>query len=122
VIPLLFDMGLPRRAAEDLRRDAWDVVHVGEVGMSRATDLQILESASRDKRVVVTLDADFGSLVATGTAPSVSVVHIRWMRTTREAVVAFIRDRLPSIESDLLRGCIVSVSESSLRVHYYPVR
>jgi predicted nuclease of predicted toxin-antitoxin system len=36
----------------------WDVVHVGEIGMSAATDHEILRGGLADGRAGVTLDAD----------------------------------------------------------------
>ena len=58
MIRLLLDQGLPRSAAKLLSAAGWDVAHVGEVGLSRAEDLQILEHARDQKRTCVTLDAD----------------------------------------------------------------
>jgi len=40
---LLLDQGLPRSAAAVLRAEGRDVVHVSEVGLAAATDLDILD-------------------------------------------------------------------------------
>ena len=42
----------------------WDLLHVADIGMSRALDSEILEFARLEKRVCVTLDADFHALLA----------------------------------------------------------
>jgi len=60
----LLDQGLPRGAAARLREAGWEVDHVGELGMARASDAEILEEARRRNAFVVTLDADFHSLMA----------------------------------------------------------
>jgi predicted nuclease of predicted toxin-antitoxin system len=61
---LLLDQGLPRSAAILLRESNIDAVHVGEIGMSEAEDIAIITRAEQDNRIVVTLDADFHTILA----------------------------------------------------------
>jgi predicted nuclease of predicted toxin-antitoxin system len=63
-VKLLLDQGLPRAAAAELAALGWDVVHVGEIGMAAATDQEILRRALAEQRAVVTLDADFHTILA----------------------------------------------------------
>jgi predicted nuclease of predicted toxin-antitoxin system len=42
---LLLDQGLPRSTAALLGQAGWDVVHVSEIGMSRADDVDIPQRA-----------------------------------------------------------------------------
>ncbi|MFT3767879.1 MAG: DUF5615 family PIN-like protein [Minicystis sp.] len=55
-LKLLLDAGVPRSAATVLRGDGLDAIHVGEIGMSTATDADILDLGSTQGRVIVTLD------------------------------------------------------------------
>jgi predicted nuclease of predicted toxin-antitoxin system len=74
---LLLDQGTPRRTAIWLRQSGWDAVHTVEEGLSAAEDTQILEIARKQGRVVVTLDADFHTLMAISGASSPSVIRMR---------------------------------------------
>jgi len=74
---LLLDQGLPRSAAGLLRARGLDVAHVGELGLSHASDSEILEVSRQRGAVVVTLDADFHALLAHAGATSPSVIRLR---------------------------------------------
>jgi predicted nuclease of predicted toxin-antitoxin system len=74
---LLLDQGTPRSAATLLRLAGVDTVHTGEIGMAESADAKILERARTENRVVVTLDADFHSLLALSQARQPSVIRIR---------------------------------------------
>jgi len=56
---LLLDQGLPRSALVYLRQCQIETSHVAELGMSRASDSQILERARQENAVVVTLVPTF---------------------------------------------------------------
>ena len=75
MIRLLLDQGLPRTTGKLLPAAAWDVMHASDVGLSRATDRQILDYAMSDNRICVTLDADFHALLATAGASKPSVIR-----------------------------------------------
>lgn len=74
---LLLDQGLPRSTAALLSQVDIDTIHVAQVGLSAVEDTEILLYAQDDKRVVVTLDADFHALLALTEATSPSVIRIR---------------------------------------------
>ena len=56
---LVLDQGVPRDAASLLRELGHDCTHVGEVGMSRAADQEILAWAVSENATVVTLTPTF---------------------------------------------------------------
>ena len=56
---ILPDQELAPHAAVILRQHGLDAVHVSEIGMEQAEDIQIMEKARIDERVCVTLDHDF---------------------------------------------------------------
>jgi predicted nuclease of predicted toxin-antitoxin system len=48
VIRFLFDMGLPRRACDDLRLEGIDAVHLGPLGLQKLPDDKVIELAVRE--------------------------------------------------------------------------
>lgn len=118
---VLLDQGLPRRAASLLRESGWDAVHVGELGLACSPDEEILDRARRERRICITLDADFHALlVATGrNRPSVLRIRIEGLRA--EGVAGVVRTVWRKVGSDLESGAIASVTQKSIRVRRLPI-
>jgi predicted nuclease of predicted toxin-antitoxin system len=61
-VKLFLDENLSPQHASELRAEGYDAMAVLEVGLSGATDEQVLRFAVENGRVLVTLDADFGNV------------------------------------------------------------
>lgn len=118
---LLLDQGLPRSTAALLSHAEWNVIHVSDIGMSRASDIEVLQRARADSRVCVTLDADFHSLLATGGERGPSVIRIRKEGLDAAALAKLLQAIWPRVEDALNSGALVTVTERSLRVRRLPV-
>jgi len=59
-------MGVSLRTVSSLRQLGHDAFHVRELGLQRATDAEILANAVAEGRIVLTMDLDFGYLLAVG--------------------------------------------------------
>ncbi|MGO9256844.1 MAG: DUF5615 family PIN-like protein [Bryobacteraceae bacterium] len=60
----LIDMPLSPDLAQWLRAEGHDAVHAIELSMNRSPDLEILQAAAREGRVVITADLDYPRLLA----------------------------------------------------------
>lgn len=121
MIRLLLDQGLPRSTATLLRAVGWDVQHVGDVGMSRASDREILDHARREQRVCVTLDADFHSQLAVSGATGPSTVRIRVEGLNGRALAELLQRVWPMVCDDLDRGSIATITERNVRMRHLPI-
>jgi predicted nuclease of predicted toxin-antitoxin system len=120
-VKLLLDQGLPRTATAKLATLSWDVVHVGEIGMAAATDQEILRRALAEQRAVVTLDADFHTILALENASAPSVIRVR-IEGLRGAELAALIVRVVRVcEADLVAGAMVTVDDGGVRVRALPV-
>jgi len=121
-VRLLLDQGLPRGAVAALSRRGFDAVHVGEIGMAKATDAEIIELARRDGRVVVTLDADFHALLVLANASTPSVVRVRIEGLHAEPLGAIIISVVSVCAADLVAGAMVTVDDArNIRVRMLPL-
>ena len=100
-----------------------DAVHVRDLGMSRASDSEILASAADDRRVVVSGDTDFGELLARTNASSPSVVLFRRQGQRRAAELAgLLAANLDAVAADLDSGAMVVMDADRVRVRLLPFR
>jgi len=118
---VLLDQGLPRSAAEQLRRAGSDTVHTGGIGMATADDASILQRANDDGRMVVTLDADFHRLMALAGATHPSVIRIRIEGLRGDALAHLIQEVPQFCRDDLIRGALVWVQERGIRIRRLPL-
>jgi predicted nuclease of predicted toxin-antitoxin system len=116
---LLLDQGLPRTTAALLSHAGWDAIHVSEIGMSRADDVDIVRRARSEKRICVTLDADFHSLLATSGERGASVIRIR--KEGLDALAALLQGIWAGTEDAFNGGAMVTVTDRSVRVRSLPV-
>ncbi|MGA9378363.1 MAG: DUF5615 family PIN-like protein [Phormidium sp.] len=118
---LLLDQGLPLSAAALLRDVGIDTIHVGEIGLSAAEDAEIIQKAREEERIVVTLDADFHTLLALDEAISPSVIRIRIERLRAQALTQLLLRVISECEEELERGAAVTVEPSKIRIRCLPL-
>lgn len=117
----LLDQGLARSAVEYLRQAGIESVHVGDLGMATASDAMILEEGIRRDAIVVTLDADFHSLLAFSNATRPSVVRIR-MEGLRGIDLALMIQRVAELATeDLEAGAAVTVTNRRIAIKRLPL-
>ncbi len=117
----LLDQGLARSAVEYLRQAGIESVHVGDLGMATASDAMILEEGIRRDAIVVTLDADFHSLLAFSNATRPSVVRIR-MEGLRGIDLALMIQRVAElVTEDLEAGAAVTVTNRRIAIKRLPL-
>jgi predicted nuclease of predicted toxin-antitoxin system len=123
-VKLLLDQGLPRGACALLGDQGHDVLHVGDVGLAAAADEDILDWAVANDRVVVTLDADFHSILARRGAAGPSVVRIRVEGLRAEALATLLAKVLTQSEQALNAGAMVTAGPdgASIRERGLPLR
>jgi len=96
-------------------------LHTGDIGLSNASDREIIEYARKEGRVVITLDADFHAILAVENAREPSVIRIRQEGLRGDALSELIEKIWPKIQTQLETGALVTVTEKSIRVRKIPI-
>ncbi len=117
----LLNMNVDRDMAAPLKKRGHVCRHVGDIGMSRAKDIEIVAEAKNTGETIITHDLDYGHLLAFSgeSAPSVIILRLRDLRT--DEIISRLDAVWNEIESALMEGAIVSLSDKSLRIRNLPI-
>jgi predicted nuclease of predicted toxin-antitoxin system len=117
----LADMGISMRTVVWLRQQGHDAIHLREEGLQRLADEAILAKARTEERILLTMDLDFGYLLAVSEEHLPSVILFRLSDERSEVVNKRLADALAQCMSDLEAGAILSVSEAAIRARRLPI-
>ena len=118
----LVDNALSPRVVSGLRTAGHDAVHLGEIGLSRANDVEVFEVARKERRVLVSADTDFGALLALGSVRRPSVILFRHGAEYHpKRQVRLLLDSLPGVGPDLDAGAVVTIEPFRVRVRRLPI-
>lgn len=91
-----------------------DVLTASQAGKSRASDEELLQFARLERRLLVTRDRDFGSLVFVQ-ALRTGVLYLRMLPSTQNVVHRELERVLASYDEDELMGAFVVVEPAGHR-------
>ncbi|WP_419848714.1 DUF5615 family PIN-like protein [Candidatus Poriferisocius sp.] len=118
----LIDANLSPQVAQALRVAGHEAQHVSQLDMLTASDETILKWAAEHDSTLITADSDFGALLSIRRANSPSVVHLRGVADQPSDVhTALLIENLPAIEEALVKGSIVSLSPTRIRIRDLPI-
>lgn len=105
-----------------LRGEGWEALHVKEVGLDRAPDVEILEFVRNDNLVCVTLDHDFHAHLARAQMNAPSVIRLRLEGLPAIDQAALIRRVWDYCAQAISEGAAVTVDSKTIRVRRLPLR
>ena len=118
----LVDNALSPRLADGLRDAGHDAVHVRDLGLAGATDDELFKLAANEKRVLLSEDTDFGTILALRSERRPSVLLFRRMsdRSAR-ALLALLLANLDVVSAALEAGAVVVIEPDRVRVRRLPI-
>lgn len=116
----LADMGISPKLVARLNAEGHDAVHLVERGWERFTDAQIVDRAALEGRVILTVDLDFGALLAPSRRRWPSVIIFRLTHQSVDAVHGHLMQCIGVSAQDIEAGAIISVREGLIRTRRLP--
>ena len=98
-----------------------DAVHVGDLDLLGAPDIDVMAAAREAGRTVLSADTDFGELLAIGRHPGPSVILLRRAPRLPDEQATILLEALEAVESDLDAGAVVVLSRGRARVRRLPI-
>ena len=118
---LLIDANLSPRIALLLTEAGYDAVHVFGLGMHTASDDEIVQHAFDDNRVIVSMDTDFGAILARLNRAKPSFVLLRHVsEMTPDEQAGLLRANLDALTADFAAGAVASFARGTIRVRRLP--
>ncbi|MHC4441092.1 MAG: DUF5615 family PIN-like protein [Planctomycetota bacterium] len=96
-------------------------MHVRDLGLTKATDEEIFRLAMEEERILIALDTDFGTILATYEQQKPSLLLFRSRLKSTEAIFSILMDNLSLIQNELESGAIVVIEDYRIRVRRLPI-
>lgn len=114
-------------ACVDVGIDGWlheqghDSIHLRNEGLQRLPDDDVFVKAGAEKRVIVTIDLDFGEILSFSGGKIVSTITFRVHNTRSDFLIRRLDAVLPNVIPHLERGAIVIIEDARYRVRLLPL-
>jgi predicted nuclease of predicted toxin-antitoxin system len=118
----LVDNALSPYISKGLSEAGYDSIHVRDIGMQAADDIDIFKRAEKEDRIIVSADTDFGTLLARWNKTTPSFILFRRESNVKpEILLELLLSNLKQLKEDLEKGSIVVIGEKKIRVRRLPI-
>jgi predicted nuclease of predicted toxin-antitoxin system len=118
---LLVDMPLSPALAAWLRDQGHDTIHAVEIGLSRASDADIVAFAKEERRTIVTADLDYPRLLALARLTDPSLILFREGDWSDADVIARMGEILRLLTAADIAQSIIVVDRDRVRRRRLPI-
>ena len=102
--------------------DGWDVVHAKALGLQAASDETLFSLAATESRILISMDADFGALLARQGTKAPSIILIRRADlATADLLAPFLQKELPRFQEALELGALLVLDKTRIRLRTLPL-
>lgn len=118
---ILLDMPVTPQLINVLKKYGHEGVHAYQIGKDRAPDIELLNLARRENRVIITADLDFPRLLALSSASGPGIILFRGGNYSDDEMCDLLERVLESVPVDDLEKSICVVDHSRVRVTHLPI-
>jgi predicted nuclease of predicted toxin-antitoxin system len=115
-------MGVSMTTVAAIRTLKHEIIHLREVDLIRLSDEEIVLKAANEKRIVLTMDLDFGQIIALTRRSVPSTILFRMRNQSPSAVTPRLLRVLEECQLPLESGAFITVEDQGYRVRPLPLR
>lgn len=119
---LIADVHISPLTVSVLQTQGYDIVRTTDLLPANAADVEILELARAEGRIVLTQDLDFSMLVALTNCDRPSLITLRLSSAKPDVVTQRFLEVLPNLTQELMDGSAVTINDESVRIRKLPIR
>ena len=89
--------------------------------MAKSKDREIFDYAEKNDMIILSADLNFGTILANTHSRKPSVIIFRLRNPSPEHVNSLLLSNLSIIEKEIMKGAIVIIEESEIRIRELPI-
>ena len=118
----LADVHISPLTVAALKLNGYDILRSTDLLPATTADIDILELARVEGRIIITQDLDFSMLIAVGKYNQPSLVTLRLSSSKPDAIAQRLLEVLPQLEEELTQGSALTIDDNSVRIRKLPIR
>lgn len=117
----LVDIPISPKTVLYLKSLGFDAVHLSSIGKECAADVEIIQIAKEQDRIIISMDLGFGAILAHSGLTMPGVILFRVQYATPEKINSLLENLLNTINRENLKNSIVSVDDVRIRIRKLPL-
>jgi predicted nuclease of predicted toxin-antitoxin system len=107
--------------ADQLCKAGLNAIHVREIGMQSALDIEIFDYAAEKGIIIVSADTDFANLLAKSKALKPSFILFRCTDKSTDHLLKLLLSQLRGLEEDINSGSVIVFDDRRVRARGLPL-
>ncbi len=120
-LKFLADMPISPKTVAFLCESGYEAVRIFDIGMKDAEDYEIVDYANKNDYIILTMDLDFGAIIALRNLSKPSVITCRLENLEVFQIKDLLDKRLDGIKEYLLKCSIIIFEEFRVRIRELPI-
>jgi len=117
----IVDNALSPGVAKGINEAGYKAVHVRDIGMGAASDIDIINYAQRNDGIIISADTDFGALLALRKKARPSFILFKTSDKRPHILLKKLLATMDKVIKDLEQGEVIVIEDERIRLRQLPI-